>query len=123
MSLSISLLDKKDLLEGFDEVLFKITAITGIGLPNTDLLIKFLKEQIIDFLLEFGYEDLTIEEISLAFMINAENNLQTPSGIELQYIENFGKYINVYHFSKIVHNYMAIRNLLDRKIQNQIDGY
>ena len=74
------------------------------------------------YILNYGYAELTYSEILLALRINSKGGYRFPTGIELEPVTFFGNCFNIDYFSKVISNYMAIRNLLDRKLQNIIDG-
>lgn len=121
--ISLFTFDKKELPGIFNTILLRICALSGSTLPNDESFIFIIREELIDFILNFGYEDYTASEITLAFDINCSINLKYPSGIDANRISLFGQYLSVDYISKILFNYSGLRNLLDRKFQNQIDGY
>lgn len=101
-------------------------AICGCNLPDTDFFAKFIAEEITAFILEFGYKELTLGEIILAFRINAKGNFKNYInfvGLDIEQIVFYGNCMNVDYVAKVLSNYLTIRNLLDRKLQNKIDGY
>lgn len=112
-----------ELEDSFDFVLLKIAGISGIKIPFDAAFIQIIKEQVVKFLLNFGYDELNLSEIILAFELNCKIYLKYPVGIEISHIPICGEHINVDYVSQVLYNYMTIRNLLDRKLQNLIDGY
>jgi hypothetical protein len=118
---SVSQFDHAGLKTIFDELILNISVISGAPMPNTNFLADALNFRLIDFLQNFGYGNLTIEEIVQAFYFNAKGGLKFPSGIDIDAINFSGGYVNVEYVSKVLSNYMAVRNILDRKIQNLID--
>lgn len=106
-----------------DQIMLRVAAISGCALPNTDFFAKFIAEEIIKFILDFGYGDLTLEEILLAFRFNARSGLRYPNGELIESVNFTGVCVNVDYISKVLANYISIRNYLDRKLQNKIDGY
>jgi len=113
----------KDRRVALDKIIVKTAAISGCPLPNTDFFADIVCEEMYEFMLEFGYEELTLAEISFALRMNMKVGLKYPNGIEIETIPFSGHCFNVTYISKILSNYMQLRNLLDRKLQNYIDGY
>jgi len=107
----------------FDEILLRIAAIGGSKIPSDVFFIEIIKKAAISFLMKFGYSELTLSEIILAFELNSNINMKYPIGIEISHVPVFGDCINVDYISKVLFGYMAIRNLLDRKLENSINGY
>ncbi len=75
-----------------------------------------------EYLNEFGYGELTLQEIILAFRLNTHGGLRYPSGLEVERVPFSGVCFNVDFLAKVLANYMAFRNLLDRKFENFLDG-
>ena len=98
-------------------------AISGCQLPHTDFFADFIASELKIFINDFGYSDLTYEEIMLALRLNAKGGLKYASGEYQEQVEFFGSCFNVNFIAKILANYCIFRNALDRKLQNQIDGY
>jgi len=98
-------------------------AVSGCVVPGTEFFAEIIAEELTAFILEFGYKDLTYDEIILALRINSKGGYKYPTGVDLEPVVFFGNCFNVDYFSKILSNYMVIRTLLDRKLQNVIDGY
>lgn len=106
-----------------DQIMLKGAAISGCALPNTEFFADVISDEIQAFILEFGYEELSYDEIILALRMNSKGGYRYLNGAELEPISFFGHCFNVDYFSKVLSNYMNVRNLLDRKLQNLIDGY
>lgn len=121
--ISIFQYESLELKKYFNVVMLKISAITGAVIPPDARFIEIIRDEIVDFLLKFGYSNLTISEIILAFNLNSSIDMRYPVGIDLSKIELFGAHLNVDYISRVLHNYTTIRNLLDRKLENTIDGY
>lgn len=113
----------ENLNEQFDEVILRIAAISGAKVPADTFFIEMLKQELIAFLMKFGYSSLTIAEILLAFQINSKINIKYPIGIDVTHVGITGDCINVDYISQVLYPYMTIRNLLDRKLENSINGY
>ncbi len=96
--------------------------ISGCPLPSTEFFAEIIAEEILEFILNFGYADLTYEEILLALRINSKGGFKHPSGLELDPVPFYGNCFNVDYFAKVMANYQVIRNYVDRKLQNYLDG-
>lgn len=121
--LSFCELDETDMRYAIDQIMFKGAAIFGCALPNTEMFAKYISDEIRDYILEFGYGELTVSEIILAFKMNIGSEIKNPLGDNLKCVEFYGNSINVSFIGKVLSNYMIIRNNLDTRIKNQIDGY
>lgn len=121
MGKSISQLNENDLTYTSDQIIVRGAAICGCDMPQTDFFASVLSKEIINFIFEFGYENLTLEEIVLAMKINANNDLKNPLGEDLAQIDFVGRFVYVGFLAKVLKNYMILRTNLDRKFQNQID--
>lgn len=106
-----------------DRMILNCSAIVGCGLPQTDFFADILTKQVSVHLVEYGYEALTYEEVMFAMNINEKRNVRLPSGLDLDYIDFKGNHFNVSFLSKIIQNYTMLRNNLDRRLQNHIDGF
>lgn len=106
-----------------DEMILRLVSICGCNLPNTDIFARFIADEISKFILEFGYSEYTMDEILLAFRLNARGGNKHPNGEEIERVPFFGNCLNVDYVARVLENYRTIRNLLDRKLQNKLDGY
>lgn len=116
-------MSEDELVWATDQIMIRSVALYGCSLPQSDFLAQFISEETRKFILEFGYPELTLEEILLALMINTKSDIKYPSGNELQPVSFSGVYFNVNFLSKVLDNYSSLRTVLERKIQNHIDGY
>lgn len=123
VGVSFSQLSEKEVKFTVDQIMLRVAAICGCALPNTEFFAKFISEEISKFILDFSYGDLTLEEILLAFRLNSYGGLRFSSGEPMNTIAFTGNCVNVDYIAKILSNYISIRNFLDRKLQNKIDGY
>jgi hypothetical protein len=105
-----------------DQIMLRGAAISGCIVPGTEFFAEIIAEEITVFILDFGYRDLAYDEVLLALRINSKGGYRYPTGIELEPVSFYGNCFNVDYLAKVLVNYMAIRNLLDRKLQNIIDG-
>jgi len=103
--------------------MFRGAAICGCTLPQTEIFAKFIAEEIENFILNFGYEEFTESEILLAMQVNAFDKIKNPMGEDLEQVVFSGISFNVVYLAKILKNYKIIRENLDKKIKNQLDGY
>lgn len=122
-SFSFCQLDESDLKISVDQIMLRVAGICGCALPNTEFFARFIAEEIATFILDFGYEELTLEEILLAFRLNAMGGYKYANGESADQIVFFGNCVNVDYIAKVLSNYMSFRKILDRKIQNKLDGY
>jgi hypothetical protein len=100
----------------------RISAIAGCNLPKTDFFSSVISEEIMHYILNFGYQELTVEEILLAFRLNS-HGYRYETGEYMVMVNFTGHCLNVDYVSKVLSNYMTMRKICERKIQNQIDGY
>ena len=121
-SVSFCQIEQSKIRWHIDQIMLKGAAISGCPLPNTEFFADVISDEIKAFILDFGYEELTYAEIILAMRLNSKGGLKYPSGLELETVVFFGNCFNVDYFAKVISNYMTIRNILDRKLQNFIDG-
>lgn len=121
--MSFGQIEKDKIRWHVDQIMLRGAAISGCAVPSTEFFAEIIADEISVFILEFGYSDLTYEEILLALRMNTKLGYDFPDGIEWEYVSFFGNCFNIDYFSKIMTNYMALRKILDRKLQNLIDGY
>jgi len=121
--LSIGQLNEVDFINDILNALISISAITGHSLPEEQFIAKRLNEELRTQLLDYGYSDLTMAEIVLAFRLNCLCNLKYPSGSEVISTEIFGRFINVDYITKVLNTYRTLRMMLDNQLKNIIDGY
>lgn len=123
IGLSISQLDKKEIKTTADQIMLQAAAITGCPLPQTEFFASVLTETMMEYLCDFGFGELTLEEIILSMKFNTKGGLRHPTGLEVDKVIFSGTCFNIDFLSKILSNYMIFRNNLDRKFENFIDGY
>lgn len=120
---SFSELSKTDLRVATDQVILNCSAIVGCDMPFTELFANVLSDQIVSFILEFGYETYTLKEVVLAMRINCTQKFTISDSVDIDEITFTGRCVNINFISKVLKNYSLLRNSLDRKLQNFIDGY
>jgi hypothetical protein len=121
--LAFSQIDPDKVRWYIDQIMLKGAAISGCAIPNTEFFAEIIGDELLAFISDFGYGDLSYEEIVLALRINAKGGYVYPSGLELEPVSFLGHCFNIDYFSKVMSNYLKIRSLMDRKFQNIIDGY
>jgi hypothetical protein len=112
-----------DLRVATDKIILSGAAISGCPLPQTEGFAEIISNEIIEFVNEYGYGELTLEEILAALRLNAKGGFRFPTGIEAEHVPFTGNCFNVVYLSKVLSNYKAFRDILDRKLENFIDGY
>lgn len=112
-----------DLRYAADQIIVKGSATFGCDTPQTEYFAAILSKEITTFLLELGYETLTLKEVVLSLHLNTERELKNPCGEDLQTAKFTGNFVHVSFLASVLRNYMVLRNNLERKFQNHIDGY
>lgn len=90
-------------------IIFKVSVICGCQLPTHDAHINALEAEFLIFLHEFGYFNLTVEEILLAFRLNAAYKLS-------ERVEIYGAIFNIDYAGKVLRLYLSERQTLDSKL-------
>lgn len=121
--LSFCQLEGNDLRVATDKIIFVTGAIVGCPLPQTEGFAEIISNEIVIFINQYGYEELTLDEILTALRLNAKGGLRFPTGIEVDHVSFTGNCFNIVYLSKVLSNYKSFRDILDRKLQNFIDGY
>jgi hypothetical protein len=121
--LSFSQLSESQLRVATDQIMLKGSAICGCPTPLTEGFAKTISDELIVFVSEYGYDNLTLDEIFTALRLNTEGGWRWPSGDVVERIEFSGTCFNVTYVSKILYIYMVMRNSLDAKFKNKISGY
>lgn len=120
---SISQIAEDDLSDWLQDVLVSVSVISGHGLPEDTFFADRLTKEMILHLNNFGFGDLTLSEIVLAFNLNCKCGLKYPSGSDVIVTDIFGKYISVDYVSRVLNTYRTLRTMLDNQLKNIIDGY
>lgn len=121
--LSFCQLAGDDLKHSVDQLILKASAIIGCHLPETEFFADVLTVEIIEFINEMGYGELTIDEIIFAIRLNTRGGLKYPSGIDVEITLFRGSHFNLDFLSKVLGTYTTLRGILDRKLQNYLDGH
>lgn len=102
-----------------DSVIISIAAITGAELPESDLLANSLSKEVEVLLNDFGYSDLTLEEVLLAVRLNYSSSFKNPYGTDFE-IGVAGNRVNVAFLSVVLNNYKTYRDFMDIEFENKI---
>lgn len=116
--LSFVQLDPKNRKYAIDDLIMECASIHGCHLPSTDFYADRITSSVTGFILDFDYGDLTSDEMILALRLNVQGLLQLDEAV----IQFSGITVNVAFLAKILKRYMVIRNIIDGKIKNKIDG-
>lgn len=116
-------LEENEIRFSTDQIIFRCAAEFGCALPSTEGFAEIISDELLIFIKDFGYGELTVEEVFLAMRLNSKGGLKFPSGVDVEAVVFTGNCVNVNFISKILSNYLAIRNILDRKLQNLLDGH
>lgn len=100
-----------------------IAAITGYLVNQEQSAVISLIKQLKTHLQDFGFSELTYDEILLAFRINSLGNIKYPSGFEKETIYSHSSYLSVMYISKILLMYLDFKKLFFRNLENSINGY
>lgn len=123
IGLSFSQLPENELRFTADQIILNAAAISGCPTPLTDFFAEVLTSQMNEYINDFGFNELTVSEIVLAFQLNTKGGLRHPSGLEIDKVHFSGTCFNIDFMSGVLSNYMALRKHLDRKLENFLDGY
>lgn len=115
--------NNNEILLSTDQVILRCSAIFGCDLPHTDHFANILSEQIISFIMKFGYSELTVNEVILAMEINLPQCFTLGINYDIEQVLFSGRTVNVNFLAAILKNYKIVRHYFDRKIQNHLDGY
>ena len=118
---SLNQLPETELKLDIDLLIFKICAISGADIPKTDFFADILSTEISKFLIGYGFSELTAEEILCAFRFNAFG-ICYPSGDSIDKVF-FKGVLSVNLLATVINNYKCLRDSLDRKFKNEIEGY
>ena len=96
---------------------------SGAPLPTSEIFAEILAEEIVAFSTECCKGELTLEEILEAIRFNSIEDLKYPSGEYVNRPAFKGSCFHLSFLGHIVYNYSTLRESLDRKLQNFLDGY
>jgi hypothetical protein len=121
--LSFCEIDDELIRATLDQIMLRGAAIYGCSLPQTEFFAGYIASELEIMIRSFGYAELTEEEILLGLRLNCCSGIKFPSGVEVQKIIFTGNTFNVFFISNVLEVYMRLRNILDRKFENMIDGH
>lgn len=105
------------------KIVVGISHISGGELPKTEALLDMFIDELHTFILEYGYDAYAIQEILLAFRFNINTKLRQPSGITIDRVELKTQNLSIEYISDVLRCYSVLRDSIDRKFQNHVDGY
>lgn len=106
-----------------DEILLIASSVYGVNPPASPAFSKIVSNEIHQMFANGILSHLGYSEVILAIRLNGRGDIQLPSNLDLEKIKFSGSFISVDFISKILNNYLLVRNFIDRKLQNFIDGY
>ena len=104
------------------QLILRASAISGLPVSGSQFILDALEDQLCKYLLKFNFENLNESEMELAFQMNQLNNVYVGNLIEIDKVEPFGSFVSVAYMAKVLGNYRILRNAIDRKLKNFIDG-
>lgn len=113
-------MDEKQQVVICDELQLVACISHSISPPYSSLISELVAKEIVVMMGRFP--DLTYEETLLAIRFNADAGLAVPKNTDIEKIKFSGNFIGINFLSQIFKNYMSLRNLLDQKLKNFIDG-
>ena len=78
-----------------DVSIFKISAICGFTLPSSEKFADILNEEFLIMLMEFGFSELTFDEIISAFRINAQGTYRTNGGDTIETVIPYSTFFSI----------------------------
>jgi actin-related protein len=105
-----------------DEIILSMASISGCKMPETELLASYVSREMVRIILDFGYEELTVAEIVLAFRINTQPQIVNRHGDDLTSVEPSAIVCSSF-LANVLRNYKILRSNLDASIERKIMGY
>ncbi len=109
-------INKSELSILSDVCIFKISAISGFSLPSSEKYADILNEEFLIMLNEYGFSELTFEEIISAFRINAQGNYRTNGGDTIGTVIPYSTFFSINYAAAVLNNYVRIRKCGEYKI-------
>lgn len=122
-SQSLSSMDKIGLKNGFKSIISSCISIYGFFPINNADQFESLTSESVSFFMSMDFDHLNFHEYHLALQLNAKGNLKFPTGVEAESVKASTTGVNVKFISDVMCLYLQFRNILDRKLQNSIDGF
>lgn len=120
---SISSFQKEKLIEGFRSVASSCIVLYGFFPINNENQMALLVSEMYSYFTKMDFDHLNFPEYHLALQLNAKGNLKIPVGVDLDQVRASSNTLNVKFISDVMCLYLEMRNNLDRKLQNLIDGF
>lgn len=108
--------DEKKLFSEIEKLIFEVGVMVGADPVEDEAVKSKLVTQFIFFLKSFGFADLNVKEILLAFYLNLVC-YKFPSGYEISKVELKRKKFNLDYASEVLKNYLSIRKIVDGKVE------
>ncbi len=106
-----------------DVTIFKVSAISGFALATTPEFADVLNEEFRILLSEYGFDNLTFDEIVTAFRMNARGGYRHQSGEMIEKVKSYSQFFSIDFAADVLNKYMTHRNVLDSLIKNELEGY
>ncbi len=111
-----------------DVAIFKISAISGFTLSSSEKFADILNDEFLLMLEEYGFSELTFEEIVTAFRINAQGSYRTNGGHTVETVMPYSTFFSITYAANVLKNYLTIRRCGEYKfvevsIQEQTKKY
>lgn len=111
----------KEQLDVLTEVaIFRISAIAGFNLTANDKFADTLNEEFLLLINDYGFSELTFDEIITAFRFNAKGTFKYPSGHVVETVKSYSTFFSINYAAKVLENYKAIRLALDSRIKYDV---
>lgn len=120
---SFSQLSEEDRDHAVDQIIFNACALCGCPQPQTTFFASVISKELNIIILDYGYEELTLQELFTALRINATGKFINPSGEDIPQVQFFGNCIHVTYLASIFKAYKILRTNLDNKFLNKIKGH
>lgn len=108
--------DKKELSLLADVAIFKISSIVGFTLSTSEKFADILNEEFLLMLNEYGFSELTFDEVVTAFRINAQGNYKTNGGDTIETVVPYSTFFSINYAAKVLNNYLRIRKCMEYKL-------
>lgn len=100
--------------------IFKISAICGFTLTANEKFADVLNEEFLLFLKDYGYSNLSFDEIVSAFRLNAKGWYRFPGGDTMPTVLPYSTFFSINYAGQVLACYMRLRQCLDSKLINDL---
>ncbi len=94
----------------------------GFKIMPNEMFVTDLCESIVEFFRDFGFGGLSWEEVYLAMKINGNTDKRQLDKIDFTYVQMETPHFNIAFLSSCLTSYMAVRGIVQAKIENMING-